>query len=77
MEREVEPLWDQEETALDLNISPRTLERWRQTGEVLLPYIKVGRAVRYRPEDVRAFKERQVRHHTSEPAPYAGHPKLN
>jgi predicted site-specific integrase-resolvase len=71
-----EPLWDQEETAAHLSINARTLEGWRYTGRVELPYVKIGRAVRYRPEDVRAFKERQLRVHTGQLAPYAGHPKL-
>ena len=64
----------QDEVATRLNLSARTLERWRVTGEVSLPYLKIGSAVRYRLEDVEAFERRQLRQHTSQLAPYAGRP---
>lgn len=66
----------QREVAARLRLSPRTLERWRGTADASLPYIKLGGAVRYRLEDVEAFEQRQLRSHTSQVAPYAGHPKL-
>jgi hypothetical protein len=47
-------------------ISPRTLERWRWTGEGPR-YIKlVGRIV-YRHEDVDAFEKARLRDSTSQP----------
>lgn len=44
-------------------MSPRTLERWRFTGEGP-QFIKLGGRVVYRLEDVVAFEDRQVRQMT-------------
>lgn len=38
-----------------LGISTETLNVWRSTKRYNLPYIKAGRLVRYRIEDVEAF----------------------
>lgn len=43
------------EVAKILNVSPETLQRWRSTRLTNLTYIKVGRLVRYRIEDINAF----------------------
>ena len=49
-------------------ISPRTLERWRWTGEGPR-YIKlVGRIV-YRLEDIETFENARVHESTSQPVP--------
>ena len=45
------------EAADYLSVEPQTLCTWRCTRRYNLPYIKVGRLVRYRPEDVEAFLE--------------------
>jgi predicted site-specific integrase-resolvase len=67
----------QAEVAERLQVSPRTLEGWRFTGRVNLPYLKFsGGAVRYRLQDVEAFEERHLQSPISQLAPYAGHPKL-
>jgi len=66
----------QKEVADRLRISPRTLERWRQTNEVHLPYLKCGSKVRYRVVDVEEFERRHLREHTSQLAPYAGRPDI-
>jgi len=42
-------------------IPPETLEVWRCTKRYDLPYVKIGRLVRYREEDVAAFIERRLR----------------
>lgn len=42
------------------NISHRTLERWRGTGEGP-PYLKLGGRVLYRHEDIEAFEEPRLR----------------
>ncbi len=42
------------------NISHRTLERWRWTGEGP-PYIKLGGRVVYRLEDIERFESEQLR----------------
>ena len=49
------------EAADYLSVEPQTLCAWRCTRRYNLPFIKVGRLVRYRPEDVEAFlNERTV-----------------
>ena len=47
-------LWDQKQTAEYLKVSHKFLERDRWKGATI-PYVKVGRAVRYRAADVLAF----------------------
>ena len=46
----------QAELAARLNISPRTLERWRSIGEGPA-FLKIGGRVMYRLEDVEAFEQ--------------------
>ena len=48
------------ETAKDLGVTTGTLANWRSTGLVDLPYVKIGRLVRYRRSDVQAWIERRV-----------------
>lgn len=45
-------------------LSPRTLERWRWTGEGPM-FVKLGGRVVYRLEDVEAFEAVQLRNRTS------------
>ena len=47
---------NQIELAARLNISPRTLERWRWTGEGPR-FMKVGGRVVYRLEDVEGYED--------------------
>lgn len=51
------------ELAARWTISPRTLERWRFTGEGP-QFIKVGARVVYRLEDVEAYEADQIRQAT-------------
>ena len=51
---------NQIELAARLNISPRTLERWRWTGEGPR-FMKVGGRVVYRLEDVEGYEDSQLR----------------
>jgi len=55
---------NQIELAARLNISPRTLERWRWTGEGPR-YMKVGGRVVYRLEDVEGYEGSQLRNSTA------------
>ena len=48
-----------------LNISIRTLERWRVEG-VGPAYVKAGRRVLYRREDVESWLAEGIRHSTSD-----------
>ena len=43
------------EAAQILGLKPSTLQVWRSTNRYPLPYIKVGRLVRYRQSDLDAF----------------------
>ncbi|MCL2090683.1 MAG: helix-turn-helix domain-containing protein [Micrococcales bacterium] len=49
-----EPLWTVEDTAAYLGVPPKTLYTWRHTRKGP-PGRRVGKYVRYRPEDVRAW----------------------
>jgi len=40
-----------------LGVSVRTLEAWISKGTGTLPYVKIGRMVRYRMDDLAAFIE--------------------
>lgn len=44
-----------------LGISVDTLSTWRCKKRYDLPYVKVGRSVKYREDDVHAFIESRVR----------------
>lgn len=44
-----------EEVADYLKVSKETLNVWRCTKRYNLPYVKAGRLVRYRSDDVEAF----------------------
>lgn len=50
-------LLDEETTARLIGVAPTTLAIWRSTKRYPLPYIKCGRLVRYREEDVASFIE--------------------
>lgn len=44
-----------EEAAAYLKTEERTLAVWRSTGRYQLPFVKVGRCVRYKRTDLDAF----------------------
>jgi excisionase family DNA binding protein len=48
------------EAAELLGIAPNTLEVWRSTRRVAIPYYKVGRVVRYRVSDVEKFLDQHA-----------------
>lgn len=47
------------------DVSRRTLQRWRQSGEGP-PYVLIGGSVRYRVEDIRAYENRMRRNAESD-----------
>ena len=49
-----------------LGVTPQTLAVWRSTGRYPLRYVKSGRLVRYREQDVLAFINSRTRSHTGE-----------
>ncbi len=61
----VDALTDQQQVAAYLGCSTAKLERDRWTG-VGIPFLKVGRLVRYRKADVMAYVDGQVRSSTVE-----------
>jgi predicted DNA-binding transcriptional regulator AlpA len=63
-----EPLLNEHETAALLNVAVPTLRRWRWSGHGPR-FIKIGRAVRYDIDELRAYIERQTRCSTSDPGP--------
>ncbi|GAB5343342.1 helix-turn-helix domain-containing protein [Pseudomonas fluorescens] len=50
-------LWTPARAAHELGISVRTLASWRSSGRHNLPYVKVGRLVRYRERDLGTWLE--------------------
>ena len=49
-----------DETADLLGVAKDTLTLWRCTKRVSLPYVKIGRLVRYDPAEVASFIERRT-----------------
>lgn len=54
-------LLDEVAAAQLLDVSPGTLSVWRSTGRYSLPFLKIGRKVRYRRADLEAWLERRTR----------------
>jgi excisionase family DNA binding protein len=60
------PFLDTRQAAKLLQLSHRTLERWRLEGQGPV-FVKMGGAVRYRMADLEAWAEAQLRRSTSDP----------
>lgn len=56
-----DPRFSPKEAAEYLDVGVNTLSVWRCTGRYNLPFIKVGRLVRYRKSDLDAFLTRRTR----------------
>jgi len=54
-------LLDEQAAAALLTVAPGTLGVWRSTGRYALPFLKVGRMVRYRRADLVAWLEKRTR----------------
>ena len=54
-------LLDDKAAAAVLAVTPGTLSVWRSTGRYALPFLKVGRKVRYRRADLLAWLESRTR----------------
>lgn len=50
-----DPLLTPQQAAEQLGVKPTTLEVWRSSGRYPLPYVKVGKLVRYRQSAVDQF----------------------
>lgn len=60
-------LFDTKVAADLMGINHLTLQNWRSTGKSPR-YVKVGRSIRYRLSDIKAWLEAQTRNHTGEVA---------
>jgi len=54
-------LLDDSQATQYLTLAPGTLSVWRSTGRYTIPFIKVGRRVRYRRADLDAWLESRTR----------------
>jgi excisionase family DNA binding protein len=54
-------LLDEKAAAEILDIAPGTLSVWRSTGRYRIPFVKVGRRVRYRRADLEAWLASRTR----------------
>lgn len=54
-------LLDDKAAAAVLDVTPGTLSVWRSTGRYALPFLKVGRNVRYRRTDLLSWLEKRTR----------------
>ncbi len=61
-----EPPLTTREAARELSLKPSTLEVWRVRGGGPV-FLQLGRAIRYRREDLLAFMESSLRESTSDP----------
>jgi excisionase family DNA binding protein len=61
--RSSDPLFTPPEAAAYIGVSENTLSVWRCVGRYAIPFIKVGRLVRYRASDLDAWLESRT--HTS------------
>jgi excisionase family DNA binding protein len=55
-----DPLYDNAQAAAYLGLAENTLSVWRCVGRYDIPFIKVGRLVRYRKSALDAFLERRT-----------------
>ena len=61
--RSSDPLFTPPEAAAYIGVSENTLSVWRCVGRYAIPFIKVGRLVRYRRSDLDTWLESRT--HTS------------
>lgn len=54
---EIDALTDTDGASSLLAIPAATLIKWRSTGEVRIPYVRIGRQIKYRTSDLKAFIE--------------------
>lgn len=59
-------LLDDAQAAASLGVKPGTLAVWRVTGRYALPYLKIGRLVRYRAGDLAEWLAGRARIHSGE-----------
>ena len=67
METKNHEMFSEDQAALFLGVSVRTIQGWRVSGSGC-PYYKLGRAVRYSKAKLIEWMEQNARRHTSEGA---------
>ncbi len=60
MDHNEKQLVNEDGAAAILAIKPQTLASWRCRGVNSLPFVKIGRAVRYRVSDLEAWMEKRT-----------------
>jgi excisionase family DNA binding protein len=55
-----DPLFNNDQSANYIGVTPRTMEVWRCTKRHKIPYIKVGRLVKYRKSSLDTFLNQQT-----------------
>jgi excisionase family DNA binding protein len=63
-----DPKLNERQAAEYLGIAPATLTQWRCTGRHALPFLRVGRLIRYRVSDLDAWLETRVHRHSGDAA---------
>ncbi|MCC6131406.1 MAG: helix-turn-helix domain-containing protein [Acidobacteria bacterium] len=61
-------LWDDKQLAEKLSVAPQTPRVWRLRGGGP-PFLRIGRRIRYRPEDVAQFIADQPRYQSTSQYP--------
>jgi excisionase family DNA binding protein len=54
------PLLTNAQAATYLGLKPHTLDVWRSTKRVKIPFVRIGTNVRYRQEDLDRFLEKNT-----------------
>lgn len=65
-QKNLEKLLTPQEAAEILGVSTGTLDVWRSTGRYSLPFVRVGKLIRYNRDDLYAFISRRTKNHTGE-----------
>lgn len=55
-----ERLLREKEAAKVLGVAPNTLAQWRFTGKVNLTYVRLGKNIRYRMDDLQEFIDQGI-----------------
>jgi len=51
---------NEEQAAAFLGVKPNTLAVWRASGRYDLPFVRIGRLIRYRRADLEAWLEKRA-----------------
>lgn len=54
-----EALWTIEDVARLCSVTPRTIRNWQAAGTI--PYVKLGRVVRFQPHEIRVWLSDQAK----------------